>query len=196
MIAIIDYKAGNTCSVQNALRRLDADFELTDDVEKIRKADKVIFPGVGHAKAAMDILHEKGLIQVIKGLKQPLLGVCLGMQLLCEHSEESNTKCLNIIPLEVLRFNNSLSKYKVPHMGWNTLNNTTGRIFSGLDCNNHCYFVHSYYVPKSEYTIAKSNYILDFSSSIKKNNFTGVQFHPEKSGKVGEQIIKNFLDYE
>jgi len=196
MIAIIDYKAGNTCSVQNALKRLNADFELTDDIDKIRSADKVIFPGVGHAKAAMDMLQQKGLIQVIKSLNQPLLGVCLGMQLLCVNSEESDTKCLGIIPLDVLRFNNSSSEYKVPHMGWNTLNSTSDRIFSGLDCNNHCYFVHSYYVPKSEYTIATSNYILEFSSGIKKNNFTGVQFHPEKSGQVGEQIIKNFLSYE
>jgi len=196
MIAIIDYKAGNTCSVQNALRRLNADFELTDDAEKINKADKVIFPGVGHAKAAMEILNEKDLIPVIKGLEQPVLGICLGMQLLCVKSEESNTNCLNIIPLDVLRLNNTLNDYKVPHMGWNTLSDTSGAIFDNLGERNHCYFVHSYYVPLSSYTIATSNYIHEFSSSIKKNNFTGVQFHPEKSGIVGEQIIKNFLENE
>jgi len=196
MIAIIDYKAGNTCSVQNALRRLNADFELTDDAEKINKADKVIFPGVGHAKAAMEILNEKDLIPVIKGLEQPVLGICLGMQLLCVKSEESNTNCLNIIPLDVLRLNNTLNDYKVPHMGWNTLSDTSGAIFDNLGERNHCYFVHSYYVPLSSYTIATSNYIHEFSSSIKKIILLELQFHPEKSGIVGEQIIKNFLENE
>lgn len=196
MIAIIDYKAGNTCSVQNALRRLNADHVLTDDKEQIVNADKVIFPGVGHAKAAMDILNSKGLVSVIKGLKQPLLGVCLGMQLLCAKSEEADTNCLNIISLDVLKFSDNSSQYKVPHMGWNTLQSTNGPIFEGLSAENHCYFVHSYYVPIAEYTISTSNYIHDFSSGVKKDNFIGVQFHPEKSGKVGEQIIKNFLEYE
>jgi len=194
MIAIIDYNAGNTCSVQNALKRLGAEYELTADIAKIESAEKVIFPGVGHAKAAMDILNEKGLAQVIKGLKQPLLGVCLGMQLLCVKSEEANTNCLGIIPLEVLRFSNDSKEYKVPHMGWNTLHDTDDVIFSGLNDSDHCYFVHSYYVPSSKYSISTTNHILDFSSAIKINNFTGVQFHPEKSGKVGEQIIKNFLE--
>lgn len=193
MIAIIDYKAGNTCSVQNALKRLNADYELTNNPEKIKAADKVIFPGVGHAKAAMEILNEKGLISVIKSLQQPLLGVCLGMQLLCVNSEESDTNCLKIIPLQVLRFKNESTEYKVPHMGWNTLQDVSDPVFNGLGVENHCYFVHSYYVPKSKYTIATTNYIQDFSSGIRKDNFTGVQFHPEKSGKVGELIIKNFL---
>jgi len=193
MIAIIDYKAGNTCSVQNALKRLNADYELTDDPVKIRKADKVIFPGVGHARAAMDILNEKGLVSVIKSLNQPLLGICLGMQLLCAYSEESSTNCLKIIPLHAMRFENSTSEYKVPHMGWNTLQNAKDPLFKGLGLDNHCYFVHSYYVPESDYTIATTNYIQNFSSGIRKDNFTGVQFHPEKSGKVGEIIIKNFL---
>ena len=194
MIAIIDYKAGNTCSVQNALKRLDADYILTDDPETIRNADKVIFPGVGHAKAAMGALNDKNLVPVIKSLKQPLLGICLGMQLLCDKSEESDTTCLNIIPLDVFRFKNEGSEYKVPHMGWNSLIAFEGDIFEGLDEEkNHCYFVHSYYVPTSEYTISKSNYIHDFSAGMRRDNFLGVQFHPEKSGKVGEQIIKNFL---
>lgn len=194
MIAIIDYKAGNTCSVMNALNRLDADYVLTDDKEQIKRADKVIFPGVGHAKAAMDALNEKELIPVIKKLNQPLLGICLGMQLLCAKSEESDTKCLNIIPLDVLRFSNNSSEFKVPHMGWNTFDQNNDPLFNQIGCENHCYFVHSYYAPVSEYTISKTNYIHDFSSSIRKNNFVGVQFHPEKSGTIGEQIIKNFLE--
>lgn len=194
MIVIIDYKAGNTCSVMNALKRLNVDYELTDDAEKIKTADKVIFPGVGHAKAAMDVLESKGLVQTIKTLKQPLLGVCLGMQLLCAESEEASTNCLNIIPLGVLKFKNSFKDYKVPHMGWNSLGYSDDVLFTDVSQDSYCYFVHSYYVPISDYTICSTEYIHAFSSAIKKDNFTGVQFHPEKSGKVGEQIIKNFLE--
>lgn len=194
MIVIIDYNAGNTCSVMNALKRLNVDYELTDDPEKIKQADKVIFPGVGHAKAAMDALNQKGLVSLIKSLNQPLLGICLGMQLLCANSEEANTNCLNILPLDVFRFNNRLTEFKVPHMGWNTLSHSNNDLFAGLNQSSYCYFVHSYYVPMSDYTICSSNYMHDFSAAVKKDNFVGVQFHPEKSGKIGEQIIKNFLE--
>lgn len=194
MIAIIDYKAGNTCSVQNALKRLNATYQLTDDADVIRSADKVIFPGVGHAKAAMNALNDKNLVPVIQSLKQPLLGICLGMQLLCVKSEEADTKCLDIIPLEVRRFSSTSANEKVPHMGWNTLDISDDKLFRGIGSDNHCYFVHSYYVPMSDFTISKTHYIHEFSSSIKRDNFTGVQFHPEKSGKVGAKIIRNFLE--
>ena len=194
MIVIIDYNAGNTCSVKNALKRLEVDYVLSDDPDTIKGADKVIFPGVGHAKAAMDVLHQKRLVSVIKSLQQPLLGICLGMQLLCAKSEEASTNCLNILPLGVLRFDNTLNNNKVPHMGWNTLGPSNSHLFDELGPESYCYFVHSYYVPVSEYTLSTSNYIHDFSAAIKIDNFVGVQFHPEKSGKVGERIIKNFLE--
>jgi len=182
MIVIIDYDAGNTCSVMNALKRLNVEYELSDQAEKIR-----------HAKAAMEVLNQKELVPVIKSLNQPLLGICLGMQLLCAKSEEADTNCLNIIPLDVMKFDNTLSEAKVPHMGWNILGPSDDNLLEGLKEDSHSYFVHSYYVPLSDYTICTASYIHEFSAAIKKDNFIGVQFHPEKSGAVGEKIIKNFL---
>lgn len=199
MIGIIDYKAGNTCSVQHALDRLNVDYVLTDDIAKLSAADKLIFPGVGHAKAAMEVLTDTGIAEFIKATSKPLLGICLGMQLLCAKSEESNSNCLNIIPLNVVKFTNSLSeqRYKVPHMGWNSLENTQTELFQDIQEGEYCYFVHSYYVPISEaYTIAESSYIQPFAAAVAHKNYYGVQFHPEKSGDVGERILKAFVSNE
>jgi len=196
MIAIIDYDAGNTCSVINALKRLDADFELTADKEKILAADKVIFPGVGHATQAMNALREKNLIDTIKEIKNPLLGICIGMQLLCDFSVEGNTRCLGIfdsivqkfVPLEYDDFS------KVPQIGWNKIVSSGDSLFDKVEDGSHVYFVHSYFVDKSDDTIATAHYNHPFSASIRKDNFYGVQFHAEKSGVVGQQILNNFLN--
>ncbi|WP_294273019.1 imidazole glycerol phosphate synthase subunit HisH [uncultured Chryseobacterium sp.] len=192
MIAIIKYNGGNVNSVQNALNRLNAHSVVTDDFETIRTADKVIFPGVGEASSTMKLLKEKGLDQFIPTLQQPVLGICLGMQLMCGHNEEGNTKGMGIFDLEVKRF----PPYDlVPHMGWNTFqNNHRSPLFTGLDEENNCYFVHSYYCELSEYTTSVCNYILPFSASLQKDNFFAVQFHPEKSGAAGNEILKNFLN--
>ncbi len=189
-VAIIKYNAGNTRSVYFALERLGIDSLITDDPEAIRKADKVILPGVGEAGSAMGYLKEKGLDKLIKDLDQPVLGICLGMQLLCRYSEEGNTHCLNIFDQDVQKFNESK---KVPQIGWNTLNQMKGSLFNGIPENAFMYFVHSYYVGPGADTISETDYIIPFSSAIEKNNFFAVQFHPEKSGKYGEQILKNFL---
>jgi len=195
MIALIDYDAGNTCSVMNALKRVEAEFVLTDDIDVIENADKVIFPGVGHAKSAMEALRKKSLDIVIRNLKQPVLGICVGMQLMCESSEEGDTNCLGIIPGRVKKFD--ARGVKVPHMGWNQLSQTKDDvIWKGIKDEEHFYFVHSYYVPDSEYKIGACNYDLKFSAAIKKDNFWGVQFHAEKSGDVGEQLLKNFLSVD
>ncbi len=191
-VAVIDYKAGNVQSVLYALDRLGVEAELTFDHETIKKADKVIFPGVGQASATMANLKERGLDQLIPTLKQPVLAICVGMQLLCEHSEENDTPCLGIIPQKVKRFvpeNNE----KVPHTGWNKLNKVDGKLLSDDLLNEYCYFVHSYYVEKGDYTIGESHYTKPFSVALRKDNFWATQFHPEKSGDVGHQIIKNFL---
>ncbi len=191
-IVIIDYGAGNTQSVKFALQRLGATPLLSDDKQKILSADKIIFPGVGHAKAAMDVLIEKQLDQLIPKLKQPVLGICLGMQLMCRFSEEGNTKCLGILTDTVKLFE---PKLKVPHTGWNQciISKQTTDYRLQITDNDWFYFVHSYYVPKNEHAILTCNYITEFSAAIQKGNFYGVQFHPEKSGEAGERLLKKFL---
>ena len=192
-VAIIKYNAGNICSVDYALKRLGVAPIITADPEILRKADKVIFPGVGEALTTMEYLRAHRLDEVIQTLKQPVLGICLGMQLLCQHSEEGDTDCLGIFPADVKRFQPNRHEDKVPHMGWNTLSHVNSDLFKGdLECK-FVYFVHSYYVPVNAYTAATTNYIQPFSASLHKANFYATQFHPEKSGSVGEQILKNFL---
>lgn len=187
-LVIIDYGTGNTQSVKFALQRLGAVPVLSSNKEEILSADKVIFPGVGHAKAAMDVLKEKELDVLIPHLKQPVLGICLGMQLLCKFSEEGNTTCLGIIDETVKHFE---PKDKVPHVGWNT---TAGNWTLATGQNTWYYFVHSYYVPANKFTTLTCNYIAPFSAAIQKDNFYAVQFHPEKSGEHGEQLLKKFLE--
>ena len=190
-IVIIDYGAGNTKSVQFALKRLGMEALLTNNEKLIRKADKIIFPGVGHANSAMEKLKQVGLDVVIPSLTQPVLGVCLGMQLMCEFSEEGNTKGLGIFDLEVIKFS---AENKIPQIGWNTIFDLKSELLNNLNENEYMYFVHSYYVPKSDFTIATANYGLNYSAALQKNNFYGCQFHPEKSGDKGELILKNFLN--
>ena len=191
-IAVIDYNAGNVRSVLFAMERLGVAAILTDDHDRIRQADKVIFPGVGEARTTMNYLHERGLDEVISSLTQPVLGICLGMQLLCEHSEENDTPCLGLIPQKVRRFRPKQGE-KVPHMGWNSIRQLEHGLFSAELEDSYVYFVHSYYVEAGPYTTALSDYVLPFSSALRKDNFYATQFHPEKSGLVGEQILKNFL---
>ncbi|MDY3317390.1 imidazole glycerol phosphate synthase subunit HisH [Riemerella anatipestifer] len=190
MIAIIKYNAGNTTSVKNAIERLGFKCVVTDDERQIRSADKVIFPGVGEASSAMNYLRERQLDQLITSLTQPVLGICLGQQLLCNFSEEGNTHCLGIFEVQVKKFP---ATETVPHMGWNSLTKTKSPIFEGINQSNDVYFVHSYYCELSEHTIAVCDYILPFSAAMQKGNFYATQFHPEKSANVGEQILKNFL---
>jgi glutamine amidotransferase len=190
MIAIIDYNAGNIQSVRFALNRLGIEPVLTNDTEQLLTAEKVIFPGVGEAGTAMKFLKEKNLDKLIPQLSQPVLGICLGLQLMCRHSEESNTDCLNIFPLNVKKFPAGL---KVPHIGWNTIFNLKSSLFNGCIENSYVYYVHSYYAETGENTIAQTDYINPFSAALQKDNFYAVQFHPEKSSSVGEQILKNFL---
>ncbi|TAF63381.1 MAG: imidazole glycerol phosphate synthase subunit HisH [Cytophagales bacterium] len=193
-IAIIQYNAGNTQSVIYALSRLGINPILSDHPETIQNADKVIFPGVGNAAPAMQHLKKNNLDQLIPTLKQPFLGICLGMQLLCEHSEEENTQGLGIFPISVKKFNPTQSNLKVPHMGWNTLQtNPDSPLFRNLNPDPYFYFVHSYFVPKQEYTSATCQYDIPFSAAIEKDNFYAVQFHPEKSSKTGETLLQNFL---
>lgn len=189
MIAIIKYNGGNVNSVQNALSRLNADSLITDDPEVIRNADKVIFPGVGEASSTMVSLTEKGLDRIIPTLTQPVLGICLGMQLMCKNTEEGNTDGLGIFDINVKKFP---AGNIVPHMGWNTISGLRSDLLSELN-ENDFYFVHSYYCELSEYTTSVCDYILSFSASLQKENFYGVQFHPEKSGKVGNEVLRNFL---
>ncbi len=193
-IAIIKYNAGNIYSVDYALKRLGVSAIVTSDKEQIAKADKVIFPGVGEAGTTMKHLRATGLDKLIVDLKQPVLGICLGMQLMCRYSEEGDANCLGIFDTEVKRFNPQRHEDKVPHMGWNNFSEIKGRLFEGLKPEDYVYFVHSFYVPVNEYTVATSDYILPFSAALEKNNFYATQFHPEKSGKVGAKILKNFLD--
>jgi len=193
-IAIVKYNAGNTRSVLCALKRLGYEATVTEDHDEIRNADKVIFPGVGEASTAMAYLRERGLDTFLPTLKQPFLGICLGMQLMCSFSEEHDTRCLGIFPETVKKFIPTHGE-KIPHMGWNTLETEDDPLFKGLSDQSWCYFVHSYYVPFSEYTIASTEYAsVKFTASLKKDNFWGCQFHPEKSGPVGEQMLKNFLE--
>ncbi len=190
---IIQYNAGNIQSVLYALERLGVNALVTDDSEKIKSASRVIFPGVGEASTAMQYLKERQLDQLIVSLKQPVLGICLGMQLMCAYSEENNTDCLGIFNEQVKQFKPDTISVKVPQMGWNTITRLQSSLFKGVDENSYAYFVHGYYASIGTHTIAQTNYILDYSSALHKDNFYGVQFHPEKSAKVGEQIIQNFL---
>lgn len=191
-IAVVKYNAGNIQSVSYALERMGVNFEVTPDAEKIQKADKVIFPGVGEASTTMEFLRQGKLDSVITSLKQPVLGICLGMQLLCKHSEENDTKCLGIFDDVVKRFEPT-PDFKVPHMGWNSLRDTRDWIDEDLN-EKYVYFVHSYYVPVNSNTVAYTDYVVPFSAAMRKNNFHAVQFHPEKSADAGEQILKAFLD--
>ena len=192
-VAIIKYNAGNIYSVYCACKRLGIEAIITDDPDQIRKADKVIFPGVGEARAAMEHLQATGLADVIKGLRQPVLGICIGMQLLCSHSEEGDVDCLGIFEVPVVRFKSDDAAFKVPQMGWNTIQNTQTALFVGIQPADYVYYVHSYHVPICNYTIAETDYIHPYSAALHKDNFWATQFHPEKSGSVGEQILKNFL---
>ncbi|MEC5174565.1 imidazole glycerol phosphate synthase subunit HisH [Chryseobacterium nepalense] len=190
MIAIIKYNGGNVNSVQNSLNRLNIESVVTDDFELIRNADKVIFPGVGEASSTMKLLKEKGLDQLIPTLKQPVLGICLGMQLMCKNNEEGNTSGMGIFDINVKKFP---ATDIVPHMGWNTISDFRSDIFSGIEENSDVYFVHSFYCELSENTTSVCNYILPFSASLQKNNFYAMQFHPEKSEDVGSRLLQNFL---
>lgn len=192
-IAIIDYNAGNVQSVKFALKRLGENGFLTSNSEEILSADKVIFPGVGEANSTMNHLRKLGLEKVIPNLKQPVLGVCLGMQLMCSHSEENDTDCLNIIPQRVVRFNPDSGDIKVPHVGWNKISVKKDSWISEQLSEEYVYFVHSYFVKVGEFTIATTDYVQPFSAALQKDNFYATQFHPEKSGSVGEQILKDFL---
>jgi imidazole glycerol-phosphate synthase subunit HisH len=192
MISVIKYNAGNIRSVAFALERLGVEFIITDNHEEIQTSDKVIFPGVGEASSTMKYLQDHKLDKVIKELKQPVLGICLGMQLMCSYSEENNTTCLGIFDEQVKLFN-PINKEKVPHMGWNSLTLTNGWLDASVN-GQYAYFVHSYYVPISPHTSAITDYILPFSAAIKKDNFYAVQFHPEKSSTVGEIILRSFLN--
>lgn len=195
-IAVIKYNSGNVQSVLYALERLGAVAELTDDPAKIRAADKVIFPGQGEASTAMKYLKERGLDNLIKELTQPFLGVCLGLQLLCEHSEENNTDCLGIFPVKVKRFVPADSQeFKVPHVGWNELENLADNpLLKELPVNPFVYYVHSFYAELSDLTIARTHYIHDFSGILHRDNFYAIQAHPEKSSDVGEKLLSNFLN--
>ncbi len=199
-VAIVKYNAGNVQSVLYALQRLGTNAIVTDDHEKIAGADKVIFPGVGNAFSAMKYLKERNLDQLIVSLKQPVLGICLGLQLMCNFSEEGNTKCLGIFDADVNKFDESVFKdknlipYKIPHMGWNTIYDLSSPLMNGIDENFYMYFVHSYYAELSPETIATTDYINPFSAAMQKDNFYGVQFHTEKSADAGEKILSNFLN--
>ena len=192
-VAVVKYNAGNIYSVMNALKRLGVEPLLTDDAQQLRQADRVLFPGQGEASGAMAYLREHGLDQVIRSLTQPVLGICIGQQLLCRHSEEGNVDCLGIFDAEVKRFSPTRHEDKVPCMGWNRIYDTKSELMTGIE-GQFVYFVHSFYVPVCAETIATTDYILPYSASMHKDNFYTCQFHPEKSGKVGEQILKNFLE--
>ena len=192
MIAIVDYKMGNLRSVENALRRLGADFVVTADADVIRRADKVLLPGVGNAAEAMENLRAADLVEVIRSLRQPVLGICVGMQVMCRHSEEGDVDCLGIFDARVKRFVPA-PEVKVPHMGWNKIGNLETKLFKDLDGGSYVYFVHSYYPELCPDTIATATHGVMFSAALNYENFYGTQFHPEKSGDVGECIIANFL---
>ncbi len=190
-LVIIDYGAGNIKSIQFAFKRLGIDAVLSNDIDEIKLADKVIFPGVGEASSAMKMLQNSGLDTLIPTLKQPVLGICLGMQLLCNSSEEGNIKGLGIFDTDVKRFSQEV---KVPQMGWNTIANLKSDVLNGVSENEFMYMVHSFYAEKNQQTIATANYGIEYAAALQKDNFYGVQFHPEKSGVEGEKILKNFLE--
>ena len=213
-VAIVKYNAGNVYSVVNALRRLGIEPSLTDDAEQLMKADRVLFPGQGEARGAMDYLKARRLDEVIRQLKQPVLGICIGQQLLCRHSEEGDTDCIGVFEADVKRFQPQRHEDKVPCMGWNRIRGEWREVrgerrevrgerigfscplFKGLDDEPYVYFVHSYYVPECQWTAATADYILPYSAALHKDNFYTCQFHPEKSGRVGEHILKNFLEID
>ena len=195
MIAIVNYDTGNICSVTNALKRVGCtDWVYTDDKEILMKADKVILPGVGEASTAMAKLAERGLDTFIPTLTQPVLGICVGTQLMCQSSEEGNVDCMGIFRTKVKKFDNKLSSLKVPHMGWNQITDLRTALFKDIDEGAYIYYVHSFYPELCEDTIATTQYINAFSGALGRDNFFGTQFHPEKSGAVGAQILKNFLE--
>ena len=192
-VAVVKYNAGNIYSVMNALKRLGVEPLLTDDAQQLRQADRVLFPGQGEASGAMAYLREHGLDQVIRSLTQPVLGICIGQQLLCRHSEEGNVECLGIFDAEVKRFSPTRHEDKVPCMGWNRIYDTKSELMTGIE-GQFVYFVHSFYVPSCPETIATADYIQPYSAALHKDNFYATQFHPEKSGSVGERILRNFLE--
>lgn len=193
MIAIIKYNAGNIHSVVHALRREGMEPIVTDDKELIRRADKVIFPGVGEASTTMDYLKAHEMDSLIKSLTQPVLGICLGMQLMCKESEEGDAKCLGIFDVNVKKFQRTSFEDKIPHMGWNQITDLRSPLMENVKDKGYVYFVHSYYVPLCAETIAKTDYLIPFSAALNKDNFYATQFHPEKSGSVGSKILQNFL---
>lgn len=193
-VVIIKYNAGNIRSVDFALKRLGINAQITDNTEMIQRADKVIFPGVGEAASTMQFLRQTKMDKLLKSLKQPFLGICLGMQLMCRYSEEGNTDCLGMFNEDVKRFIPQIHADKVPHMGWNQLDNLKGKLFRNIKAGEFVYFVHSFYVPVSDFTAASAHHIVPFSAALEKDNFYATQFHPEKSGSVGETILKNFLE--
>ena len=195
-LVIIKYNAGNIQSVLYALERIGVGAVVTDDPAEIRAADKVIFPGVGEASTAMGYLRERGLDSVICGLRQPVLGICLGMQLMCSYSEENDTECLGIFGEKVQRFAQHVSGgvLKVPQIGWNTIYGLRTQLFDGVAENSYCYFVHGFYAALGDHTIARADYGQPYSSGLRRDNFYGVQFHPEKSASAGERILRNFIE--
>lgn len=193
-VAVVKYNAGNIHSVVNAIKRIGIEPVVTDDAQLLQSADRVVFPGQGNAGPTMQYICEHGLDKTIMSLRQPVLGICIGQQLMCKHSEEGDTDCLGIFDVEVKRFQPQQHNDKVPQMGWNTIYDTKSELFKDFDKPEYVYFVHSFYVPKCDFTIATTDYTLEYSSALHKDNFYATQFHPEKSGSVGERILKNFIE--